>query len=97
MEFLDNHRAAAQDCLEPGKRLEAEAAVYLCANLDALYYDLLQYHLRRGGEGPAVPPSHKYFPAVAAKHPGEQAGCLASRTALNRCEAASCLCPALFY
>ena len=76
MEFLGSHRAAAQDCLEPGKKLDAEAAVYLCANLDALYYDLLQYYLRRGGEGPAVPPPHEYFPAVAAKHPGEHASFL---------------------
>ena len=73
MEFLDSHHAAAQECLEPGKRLKPEAAVYLCANLDALYYDLLQYHLRRGREGPPVPPPHEYFPAVAAQHPGEQA------------------------
>ena len=56
--FLDRHRQAAQDNLEPGiGKLTQEAAVFLCANLDALYYDLFQFCLRCGGRGAHNPSS----------------------------------------
>jgi len=72
LDFLDKHRQAAQDSLEPAKhRLTHEAAIFLCANLDALYYDLFQFCLRTGCAGPTVPPPHVYFPAMSAAHPGE--------------------------
>ena len=43
----------------------------MCANLDALYYDLFQFYLRSGGRGSIIPPPHEYFPAISALHPGE--------------------------
>lgn len=74
MGFLNSHCGVAAGCLKPPESpLSPRSAIWLVANLDALYYDLLQFFLRSGGKGPAIPPPHTYFPAVTAKHPGESA------------------------
>jgi len=79
LDFLDKHRQAAQEGLDLGNyMLTREAAVFLCANLDAMYYDLFQFYLRSGGKGPTAPPPHEYFPAISAAHPGESLHSLSS-------------------
>lgn len=44
--------------------IDAESVVFLIANLDSMYYVLLDHHLTAPLQTPSVPPPHHYFPAV---------------------------------
>ena len=67
---MDTHITAVNDACESQPVLRAESVIYLNANLDAVYYDLLQLHLRTGGLVSAIPPPHQYFPSLIKLHPG---------------------------
>ena len=58
LEILDDFPA-------PNKtRVDPESVVYMVANLDSMYYVLLDHHLTAKWPTPSVPPPHKYFPAL---------------------------------
>lgn len=61
-----------QTCLEilddfpvPDKtHIDPESVVYMVANLDSMYYVLLDHHLTASWATPSIPPPHRYFPAL---------------------------------
>lgn len=44
--------------------IDAESVVFLLANLDSMYYVLLDHHLTAPWQAPSVPPPHRYFVAM---------------------------------
>jgi hypothetical protein len=58
--------------------IDAESAVYLAANADAMYHILLDHHLTSAWLTPSVPPPHSYFPALTSLLRGELGGALAT-------------------
>ena len=72
LEYIKVHLAAARSSIAHRSPISAESAIYLNANLDAIYYDLLQFHVRSSGCGISIsiPPPHLYFPAIVSCDPG---------------------------
>lgn len=58
LEILDDFPAPHSTQIDP------ESVVYMVANLDSMYYVLLDHHLTSKWATPSVPPPHKYFPAL---------------------------------
>lgn len=58
LEILDDFRPPE------ATRIDAESIVFLIANLDSMYYVLLDHHLTAPWSTPSVPPPHQYFPAL---------------------------------
>eukprot|EP00892_Ulva_mutabilis_P004997 jgi/Ulvmu1/286/UM001_0290.1 len=58
LEILDDFRPPEAN------KVDAESVVFLIANLDSMYYVLLDHHLTAPWTTPSVPPPHKYFPAL---------------------------------
>lgn len=44
--------------------IDAESVVFLLANLDSMYYVLLDHHLTAPWQTPSIPPPHRYFLAL---------------------------------
>lgn len=57
LEILDDFRPPN------ATKIDTESVVFLIANLDSMYYVLLDHHLTAPWT-PSVPPPHRYFPAV---------------------------------
>jgi hypothetical protein len=51
-------------CSQGKTQIDPESVVYIVANLDSMYYVLLDHHLTATWPTPSVPPPHKYFPAL---------------------------------
>lgn len=58
LEILDDFPPPHETPIDP------ESVVYITANLDSMYYVLLDHHLTAKWPTPSVPPPHKYFPAL---------------------------------
>lgn len=58
LEILDDFPTPTKTHIDP------ESVVYMVANLDSMYYVLLDHHLTARWTTPSVPPPHKCFPAM---------------------------------
>ena len=60
IDMLADHQPPQPTTLDP------ESIIYLSANVDAMYYSLLDHHLSSVELTPTVPPPHDFFPAMLA-------------------------------
>ena len=67
-------RAALPDAVETVLHMRPETAVAVTAALDACYNALLEHSLSCSWGAPLVPPPHRWFPGMAAAHPGAAPG-----------------------
>lgn len=63
-------RAALPAAPESVWHLGPDSAVAVSAALDACYHALLEHSLSCSWGAPLVPPPHRWFPGMAAAHPG---------------------------